>query len=97
MNNHYQHKCPFSAAIPPAEEPEKIRKWREDQKTMLENKDVEEEKKREELKLQAKKELEDWYKQHEETITKTKSTNRWGRRNLPFRFITYHMLITYSC
>lgn len=66
----------FSAAIPPAEEPEKIRKWREDQKAMLEQKDVEEEKKREELKVQAKKELEDWYKQHEETITKTKSSNR---------------------
>lgn len=44
---------------------------------MLENKDLEEEKKREELKLQAKKELEDWYKQHDESILKTKSSNRW--------------------
>lgn len=43
---------------------------------MLENKDAEEETKREELKVQAKKELEDWYRQHEETITKTKSSNR---------------------
>lgn len=67
---------PISVAAPPAEEPEKIRKWREDQKTMLEEKDAEEERKREELKQQAKKELEDWYKQHEETITKTKSSNR---------------------
>uniref|UniRef100_A0A8D8A860 Clathrin light chain n=1 Tax=Culex pipiens TaxID=7175 RepID=A0A8D8A860_CULPI len=58
------------------EEPEKIRKWREDQKTRLEEKDREEERKREELREQARKELEDWYKHHEEAISKTKSANR---------------------
>lgn len=58
------------------EEPEKIRKWREDQKQRLEDKDKEEEKKKEELREQAKKELEEWYKHHEETIAKTKAANR---------------------
>lgn len=58
------------------EEPEKIKKWREEQQTRLEQKDVEEEKKKEELREQAKKELEDWYKHHEDAISKTKSSNR---------------------
>ncbi|XP_055703953.1 clathrin light chain isoform X4 [Phlebotomus papatasi] len=71
----------YRSAKPPMEEPEKIKKWREDQKTRLEEKDREEEKKKEELKVQAKKELEDWYKQHEESITKTKSSNRNAEKN----------------
>uniref|UniRef100_A0A182MS01 Clathrin light chain n=1 Tax=Anopheles culicifacies TaxID=139723 RepID=A0A182MS01_9DIPT len=58
------------------EEPEKIRKWREDQKARLEEKDREEERKKDELREQARKELEDWYKHHEETISKTKAANR---------------------
>ncbi|KAG4071856.1 hypothetical protein HA402_006017 [Bradysia odoriphaga] len=58
------------------EEPERIKLWREEQKTRLEQKDLEEEKKKEELKEQARKELEDWYKHHEEAIAKTKSANR---------------------
>lgn len=58
------------------EEPEKIKKWREEQQARLEEKDREEDKKREELREQARKELEDWYKHHEESILKTKATNR---------------------
>ncbi|KAJ6647264.1 Clathrin light chain [Pseudolycoriella hygida] len=58
------------------EEPERIKLWREEQKTRLEEKDREEEKKKDELREQAKKELEDWYKHHEEAIAKTKSSNR---------------------
>lgn len=58
------------------EEPEKIKKWREEQKSRLEDKDREEEKKKDELREQARKELEDWYKHHEESIAKTKSSNR---------------------
>ncbi|XP_055619578.1 clathrin light chain isoform X2 [Toxorhynchites rutilus septentrionalis] len=58
------------------EEPERIRKWREDQKARLEEKDREEERKKEELREQARKELEDWYKHHDETISKTKAANR---------------------
>lgn len=38
--------------------------------------DLEEEKKKSELREQAKLELEEWYKHHEEQIKKTKSTNR---------------------
>lgn len=58
------------------EEPERIKKWREEQKARLEEKDREEEKKKDELREQAKKELKDWYKHHEEAISKTKSSNR---------------------
>jgi len=58
------------------EEPEKIKKWREEQKARLEEKDAEEEKKREEWREAAKKELEEWYKHHAEAINKTKTTNR---------------------
>lgn len=58
------------------EEPEKIRKWREEQKSRLEEKDLEEERRKEKLREQAKQELEDWYKHHEESIAKTKSSNR---------------------
>ncbi|KAF5308296.1 hypothetical protein FQR65_LT06289 [Abscondita terminalis] len=58
------------------EEPEKIRKWREEQKTRLEEKDEEEEKKKDELREIARKELQDWYKHHEEQIAKTKAANR---------------------
>ncbi|XP_033351450.1 clathrin light chain isoform X2 [Bombus vosnesenskii] len=61
---------------PVKEEPEKIRKWREEQKTRLEEKDAEEEKKKEEWKETARKELEEWYKHHAEAISKTKTTNR---------------------
>uniref|UniRef100_U5EX03 Clathrin light chain n=1 Tax=Corethrella appendiculata TaxID=1370023 RepID=U5EX03_9DIPT len=66
----------YTVPKPVTEEPEKIKKWREDQKTRLEEKDREEEKRREELREQAKKELEDWYKHHEESISKTKAANR---------------------
>ncbi|XP_044747936.1 clathrin light chain isoform X2 [Coccinella septempunctata] len=66
-----------ASPIPVArEEPEKIRKWREEQIKRLEEKDAEEEKKKQELREIAKKELEDWYKNHEETIAKTKAANR---------------------
>ncbi|CAB0036131.1 unnamed protein product [Trichogramma brassicae] len=68
-NNHFQPP-------PVKEEPEKIKKWREEQKARLEQKDAEEEKKKEEWKIAAKKELDDWYKHHAETISKTKATNR---------------------
>ncbi|EAT47991.1 AAEL000934-PD, partial [Aedes aegypti] len=66
------------AAVPKqvTEEPERIRKWREEQKARLEEKDREEERKKEELREQARKELEDWYKHHEEAISKTKAANR---------------------
>ncbi|KAL4707461.1 hypothetical protein ACJJTC_000105 [Scirpophaga incertulas] len=64
------------------EEPEKIKLWREEQKKRLEEKDAEEEKKKEEMLRIAKKELEDWYKTHEEQIAKTKAANRNAERAL---------------
>ncbi|GBP07091.1 Clathrin light chain [Eumeta japonica] len=64
------------------EEPEKIRLWREEQKQRLEEKDAEEEMKKEEMLKVAKKELEDWYKTHEEQIAKTKAANRNAERAL---------------
>lgn len=58
------------------EEPEKIKLWREEQATRLKEKDIEEEIKKEEWREAAKKELEEWYKHHAETTSKTKATNR---------------------
>lgn len=73
--------CPPCAAAPAVrEEAENIKKWREDQKTRLEQKDREEELKKTELREQARKELEDWYKHHEDAIGKTKSSNRYTLR-----------------
>ena len=43
---------------------------------MLQEKDKEEENAREALKEQAKKELEDWYKQHSEQLSKLQAANR---------------------
>ncbi|XP_071455254.1 clathrin light chain isoform X4 [Hetaerina americana] len=69
------------------EEPEKIKKWREEQKERLELKDANEEKKREEWREVAKKELEDWYRHHEETISKTKAANRESAKNAEKQFV----------
>ncbi|XP_033726585.1 clathrin light chain A-like isoform X6 [Pecten maximus] len=57
-------------------EPEKIRIWREEQVLKLEAKDKEEEKKQEEMRDGAKKELDDWYKHNQEQLEKTKENNR---------------------
>lgn len=61
---------------PVREEPEKIKKWREEQAKMLEIKDVEEEKKKDELRAAAKKELDEWYARYQELIEKSKQANR---------------------
>jgi len=58
------------------EEPEFMRKWKEEQQERLRKKDEEESAAKEELKVKAKKELEDWYKRYESQIEKTKSSNR---------------------
>ncbi|VDO35278.1 unnamed protein product [Onchocerca flexuosa] len=57
-------------------EPEKIKKWREEQKIMLEKKDKNEEKKKEEMRAAGKKELEEWYAQRAEKLKKTRVANR---------------------
>jgi len=61
---------------PPREDPEPIKKWKEEQTKRLENKDREEEAAQIALKEQAKKELEDWYKGHSEQLGKMQSSNR---------------------
>lgn len=58
------------------QEPEKIKKWREEQKARLAQKDTEEEQKKKELKENAKKELEDWYKNRAEQLAKTHANNK---------------------
>ncbi|VDN06039.1 unnamed protein product [Thelazia callipaeda] len=57
-------------------EPEKIKKWREDQKIMLDMKDKDEERKKNEMKAAGRKELEDWYAQRAEKLAKTRIANR---------------------
>merc|ERR1711892_785857 len=58
------------------EEPECLRKWREDQKERTRFKDEEEERGMEELRQKAKKELESFYKNYEEELQLTKKENR---------------------
>jgi len=60
--------------------PEKIRKWREDQKELLEKKDIEEDRKKQELRAQAQHELEEWYQLQEDTTKKSKKGNRDAER-----------------
>jgi len=64
------------------EEPEKIKIWREEQLKRMEEKDKLEEQAKEELRLKAKAELEEWYKQHEEQVAKTRQANRSAEKEL---------------
>jgi len=72
----YDNPSPTPMMRSDKEEPEKIKAWREEQKIRIEEKDAEEELKKEEMRISAKKELEDWYNSHEEQISKTKAANR---------------------
>ncbi|VDK52818.1 unnamed protein product [Anisakis simplex] len=67
---------PLTINSMPKIEPEKIRKWREEHKILLEKKDEAEEKKKIEMRAAAKKELDEWYAQREEQLNKTKIANR---------------------
>lgn len=62
--------------IMPTEEPESIKKWREEHRVALEEKDANEKVKITELKAQGKQELEDWYARYEEQLAKAKQQNR---------------------
>jgi len=57
------------------EEPAKIRIWREQQKERLEKKDAQEEKEKQKWRDHAKKELEEWYKNRNEQVEKSKKNN----------------------
>lgn len=81
QNGHEEPTEDFSSPAPtrpvvPKIEPEKIRKWREEQKTRLEKKDNDEEKEKDKLRGAAKKELEEWYKNRIEELEKRKKNNR---------------------
>ncbi|XP_031555047.1 clathrin light chain A-like [Actinia tenebrosa] len=58
------------------EEPESVKKWREEKAALLEKMDEEEREAIQEWREQAKKELNDWYDRRDEQLGKTKSTNR---------------------
>lgn len=58
------------------EVPEKIKKWREQQALMLEEKDIKELQTIEELKKSAAKELSEWYSSYQSGKDKTKTMNR---------------------
>lgn len=76
MNGPMEPPTMLSITRTPREEPEKIKKWREDQQKSLQEKDKEEALKKEELQGAAKRELEDWYARYKEQIEKSKQTNR---------------------
>lgn len=67
----------ISSADQLTQEPEKIKKWREEQKKRIETKDAEEELKKKEWKEAAKKELDDWYKNRQEQLVKTRENNKY--------------------
>jgi len=58
------------------EEPAKIQKWRELQKERLEKKDQHEENEKKKLREQAKRDLDEWYKNRNEHLEKTMKRNR---------------------
>ena len=57
-------------------ESDNITKWRNEQQERIANKDKEEEVKKVEWKATAKKELDDWYKQRDEQLTKTHANHK---------------------
>lgn len=63
-------------------EPEKIRKWRDEFAARITKKDQDEEVKRKEMREQAKKELEDFSKQRQEQMERRKEENRLNNRTL---------------
>lgn len=65
-----------SMPIEPKVEPEKIKKWREEQEKMLQEKDAKESVERETLRAQAKKELDEWLVRYREHLEKSRKANR---------------------
>lgn len=56
--------------------PSTCRQWKYEQAEMLAKKDAEEQASLEELKVQARNELAEWYARHEEQLNQTKTLNR---------------------
>jgi hypothetical protein len=72
----------FASAAVVHEVPEKIKKWREKQAQLLEEKDIKESETIEKLRESAKKELEDWYHTYRDSKEKTKTMNRNAEKDL---------------
>lgn len=68
--------APSKPPAVPREEPETIRKWREKMEGHLKEKDAQEEVKKEELRLNAQRELSDWYARYNESVAKCRAANR---------------------
>ncbi|XP_022649813.1 clathrin light chain B-like isoform X5 [Varroa jacobsoni] len=77
----------LSVPSEPRQEPEKIRKWREEQKRIIEQKDAVEEIRKEELRKEAQKELEEWYIRYREQIEKAKQANRELSKNAEKEYV----------
>jgi hypothetical protein len=60
-----------------AQEPEKIKRWREEQKLRISTKDAEEEKVKQQWRDVAKKDLDEWFKQRKEQLAKTHADNKY--------------------
>ncbi|CAF0824703.1 unnamed protein product [Adineta ricciae] len=69
-------------ALSQLNEPETIQKWREEFSMRINKKDTEEETKRHEMREEAKKELDDFYKQRVEQMERVKGQNRLNNRTL---------------
>jgi hypothetical protein len=82
LNSNYDLEQKESSSSPVSDkpEPEKIRVWREGQQLLLQQKDLEEDAKRDELKLSAKKELDEWYSRYTEQLEKSKLNNRTAEK-----------------
>lgn len=72
----------FISSQPKAQEPEKIKLWRENMQRQLEEKDNTEAEAKEALRINAQKEMEDWVKKYNEQLQKTKSFNRTADEDL---------------
>lgn len=72
----------FQKTVVVHEVPEKIKKWREQQAVMLEEKDIREQEATEKLKESAAKELSDWYLTYRDSKDKTKTMNRNAEKDL---------------
>lgn len=69
-------------------EPEKIKRWREEQKIRLETKDAEEEQKKKDWKEAAKKELDEWYRNRQEQLQKTHENNKGLNKSAEAELVT---------
>ena len=76
-------------------EPEKITRWREEQRLRITTKDAEEEKKKAEWKEQAKRDLDEWYKNRQEQLVKSLANNKYIYHNQIYFFKLIYYLMNF--